>query len=68
MVRKPANSGKRWSPQEIFQLRMLAQENTPTRIIALKMKRTENAIRSKASSENISLAPWNQSPYNRRYM
>jgi hypothetical protein len=43
----------------------LAKENTPTRVIGLKLGRTEDAVRSKASEEGISLKPTNQSPYNR---
>ncbi len=44
----------------------LAEGNTATRIIALKMGRTEDSIQSKASAENISLKPINQSPYYRK--
>jgi hypothetical protein len=32
----------------------------------LELGRTEDAVRSKASQEDISLKPTNQSPYNRR--
>lgn len=60
------NSGKPWTSREIRELQNLAQENTPTRVIGLKLGRTENAISSKASEENISLKPVNQSPYNKR--
>jgi hypothetical protein len=66
MAKPPANHGKQWTSAEVKQLKQLAQENTPTRVISLKMGRTEDAIRSKASAENISLKPTNQSPYNRR--
>jgi hypothetical protein len=45
----------------------LAEENTPTRVIGLKMPRTPGAVAQKASAEkNISLKPTNPSPYNRR--
>jgi hypothetical protein len=47
-------------------LRGLARQNTPTRVIGLKLGRTEDAVRSKASEEGVSLMPVNQSPYNRR--
>lgn len=60
------NTGKPWSPQDVTQLKKLANENTPTRVIGLKLGRTENAVYSKASEEKISLKPTNQSPYNRR--
>lgn len=57
-------AGKNWTSEEVKQLRELARENTPTRVIALKLGRTESAIQSKASAVNISLRPANRSPYN----
>lgn len=64
---KPApRNRKPWSPGETKRLRQLAHGNTPTRVIALKLRRSEAAVRSKASEKNISLKPTNQSPYNRR--
>jgi len=66
MSKKPKNHGRDWTDNHIQQLRSLAERNTPTRIIGLKLGRTEDAIRSKASEENVSLKPTNQSPYNRR--
>lgn len=60
------NAGKNWSDRDINMLKRLARENTPTRIIGLKLERTEKAARAKAYVENISLKPTNQSPYNRR--
>ena len=58
-------SGKNWTSSDISKLRELAKENTPTRVIGLKLGRTEDAVRTKASKKNISLKPTNQSPYNR---
>lgn len=66
MAKTPQNHGKTWSQSEVNKLEQLAKGNTPTRIIALKMGRTPDAIQGKASSESISLKPTNQSPYNRR--
>jgi hypothetical protein len=60
------NTGKPWTPQNLRQLKQLIAGNTPTRVIGLKMGRTDNAIYSKASDLGLSLAPTNQSPYNRR--
>lgn len=60
------NSGKEWTLKEVLQLRELARENTPTRVIGLKMGRPEGGVRAKASEEGISLRPTNQSPYNRK--
>lgn len=61
------NSNKKWKPEEKKKLIELAEGNTPTRIIALKLGRSENSIRSKAQKEKISLKPTNQSPYDRKY-
>ena len=66
MSKSTRNSGKRWSPGEVRELRKLAKENTPTRVIGLKLGRPEGGVRAKAHEKNISLKPTNQSPYNRR--
>lgn len=66
MPKKPNNHGKSWSKPMNAQLRQLARQNTPTRVIGLKMGRTEDSIQSHASSIGVSLKPTNQSPYNRR--
>lgn len=60
------NSGTQWTGTEVRQLRQLAGENTPTRVIGLKLGRTPDAVQSKASEQGISLKPTNQSPYNRQ--
>lgn len=67
MTKKPTNHGKDWSSQDVQQLRDLAKHNTPTRVIGIKIGRTEGAIESKASEQDISLKPTNQSPYNRQH-
>lgn len=59
----PNNQGKQWASTEQKKLRELARSNTPTRVIGLKLGRTESAIYSKASELGISLKPTNQSPY-----
>ena len=66
MAKSTRRSGKRWSRGEQRKLKELARGNTPTRVIGLKLGRTENAVRSKASEIGLSLKPTNQSPYNRR--
>ena len=65
MTKQPRNHGKAWTADQIKKLRELAKDNTPTRVIGLKLQRTEDAVYSKASEEGISLSPTNQSPYNR---
>lgn len=62
----PKKHNQAWSAQDVQQLQKLAAQNTPTRIIGLKLGRSEGAIYAKASEENVSLRPTNQSPYNRK--
>lgn len=66
MTKSTRNTGKHWSSNDVANLRHLAEQNTPTRVIGLKVGRTEAAVRTKASEESISLKPTNQSPYNRK--
>jgi len=66
MSKSTRNSGKEWSPSDVKNLKTLAGNNTPTRVIGLKIGRTENAVQSKASELKVSLKPTNQSPYNRK--
>ena len=65
-TKKPVNAGKYWTEDDIARLRQLAIENTPTRVVALKLDRTVSAVRGKASDIGLSLKPTNQSQYNRR--
>ena len=51
-----------WSKDDLKQLKTLIKQNTPTRLIALKLKRTEAAVRWKVHSEGLSLKPTNRSP------
>ena len=66
MAKSPVNYGKQWTSADVSQLKQLAKHNTPTRVIGIKMGRTEDAVRNKASESDVSLKPTNQSPYNRR--
>jgi len=63
MSKSTRNTGKTWTPSDRSELRQLARENTPTRVIGLKLGRTEAAVRGQASNQNVSLKPTNQSPY-----
>lgn len=63
MTKAPKNHNAAWTQQQVKQLEKLAAQNTPTRVIALEMGRTPDAIQSEASKEGISLKPTNQSPY-----
>lgn len=66
MAKSDRNAGKPWTPGEVTQLKELARDNTPTRVIGLKLGRPEGGVRAKASEEQISLKPTNQSPYSRK--
>jgi hypothetical protein len=61
----PHNEGKPWSQRDLEDLLRYIRENTPTRVAALKLGRTEASVYSKAQQINASLKPTNQSPYNR---
>lgn len=56
---------QRWSPADLESLRTLAAGNTPTRVIGLKLGRSEQAVYRMASRQGISLTPVNQAPYGR---
>ncbi len=66
MAKSTRNTGKQWTRQDVAELKTLAKQNTPTRVIGLKLGRTEAAIYNKASEKEIPLKPTNQSPYSRR--
>ena len=63
MSESTRNSGKSWGAVETKALKTLAAGNTPTRVIGLKLGRSEGAIYNKASEQNVSLKPTNQAPY-----
>lgn len=66
MSKKPANHREPVTPAVVRQVQQLAAQNTPTRVIGIKIQRTEDAVRAIASNNDISLKPTNQKPYNRR--
>jgi len=66
MSKSTRNTGKPWSSSEVSNLKNLASQNTPTRVIGLKLGRTPGAVQNKASDLKVSLKPTNQSPYNRK--
>lgn len=66
MAKQPSKHGQQWTQQDAKQLKQLAKENTPTRVMGIKLQRTPEAVQSKASELDVSLKPTNQSPYNRR--
>lgn len=60
-----SNSGRSWTRADDEELARLIRENTPTRVIALYLLRTELSIYQRAAHLGLSLKPVNQSPYNR---
>ncbi|CAG1772143.1 hypothetical protein BAC2_02200 [uncultured bacterium] len=66
MAKERAQHRQSITPAVVQRVRSLANQNTPTRVIGLKIGRTPEAVRAIASDNNISLKPTNQSPYNRK--
>jgi hypothetical protein len=66
MAKQPENHGKPWTKEQVKELKELAKQNTPTRVMALKLGRTPDAVEAKASEIGQSLKPTNQSPYGTR--
>lgn len=67
MAKYERNSGKRWSDGEVSRLREMVKQNTPTRVIGLKLGRPVEGVYAKASEKGVSLKPTNQSPYGRKH-
>ena len=63
MAQKPENHGKTWVSRDEAQLKRLIAGNTPTRVIALELKRTAAAVQKHANEKNLSTKPVNQAPY-----
>ncbi len=57
MKTKPQNSGKPWSPSDMEMLKGDVKRHTPTRMIAMHLKRTVDSIYAKASELHLSLRP-----------
>lgn len=66
MAKSTRNTGKPWTSAEKQELRDLARQNTPTRVIGLKLGRTPDAVQNQASKQGTSLRPTNQPPYGSR--
>jgi len=60
MPKTPPNNRKPWTKSDQAQLKKLAGENTPTRVIGLKMGRTPGAVQSQAGRQGTSLKPTNR--------
>ena len=62
MTRTPSHHGKDWTQKDDALLRRLAVENTPTRVMGLKLGRTPASVQQRASQIGQSLRPTNQRP------
>jgi hypothetical protein len=51
-----------WTAADMKALKTLVKQNTPTRLIAMKLKRSVASVYNKVSTAGISLAPANRSP------
>ncbi len=63
MSRSTRNAGKAWTEAARAQLRTLAAHNTPTRVIGLKLGRSESAGAFQGCWSARQSEPTNQSPY-----
>ena len=63
MAKTPPNSGKQWTPADVKQLTTELGHNTPTRVIALHLGRSAEAVQQKTNDLGMSTKPTNQSPY-----
>src|SRR3954447_18071595 len=66
-TRTAAKKGKmsklvRWSSDDVKQLKTLIKQNTPTRVIGVKVRRTEASVRQHAFRLGLSLRPTNRAP------
>lgn len=66
MAKTPPNHGKNWTPSDNKELKQLIKEDTPTRVMGIKLGRTPEAVQGHANELGLSTKPTNQSPYNRR--
>lgn len=60
MPSKPANHGKEYSRADLNAIKRMAQAGQPTADIAKALKRTEDAVRSAAHRNDISLKPFDK--------
>lgn len=65
MAKTPKNHHQPWRPGDDQQLRKLIRENTPTRVMGLKLERTPAAVQQHANDIGLSTKPVNQRPNKR---
>jgi hypothetical protein len=62
MTKTPKKHGQPWKPGDNQQLKKLIRENTPTRVMGLKLERTPEAVQQHANAIGLSTKPVNQRP------
>lgn len=62
MAKTPAKHRQPWTGANDKQLKQLIRENTPTRVMGLKLQRSPAAVQQHASDLGLSTKPVNQRP------
>jgi hypothetical protein len=65
MAKQPARHGQQWTTGDDQLLKKLIRENTPTRVMGLKLERTPEAVQQHANEIGLSTKPVNQRPNKR---
>jgi hypothetical protein len=65
VVKVPANHRQPWKPSDDRLLKELIRENTPTRVMGIKLERTPEAVQQHANQIGLSTKPVNQRPNKR---
>ncbi len=63
MAETPKNHLKPWTPSDNLLFHRLVRENTPIRMIALKLGRSVASLYSHAKNEGVSLKPTRRIPH-----
>jgi hypothetical protein len=65
MAKQPAKHRQTWTRGDNQQLKKLIRENTPTRVMGIKLERTPEAVQQHANELGLSTKPVNQRPNKR---
>jgi hypothetical protein len=65
MAKRPNSHREPWSRDDDQLLRKLIRENTPTRVMGIKLERTPAAVQQHANQIGLSTKPVNQRPNKR---
>lgn len=62
MAKTPARHRQSWTGADDKALKQLIRENTPTRVMGIKLQRTPAAVQQHANDLGLSTKPVNQRP------